>query len=172
MSKWRQMVDIETLAVGPTSQIMSVGGLRFNCETKEFKDEFLIAVDIKDCKARYKFDIHQSTIDWWLKQNPEVLKAQMKGGQPIEDVVEHLYAWLVPDQELWAWGLNFDIPILENAFRVVGKDQMPWKYWNLRCARTVSEVFQIKKDDNRDSYHNAVEDCKAQAEVLFQVFDE
>ena len=172
MGKWRQMIDIETLAVGPRAQIMSVGGVRFNCETKEFKDEFLLCVDIQDCMERYKFDVHQDTIKWWMQQRPEVLKSQMQNKQPIEDVVDYLYSWFVPNQEVWCWGLSFDLPILENTFRTINKTEMPWKYYNQRCARTIAEVFNIKKENAEDTYHNAMEDCKAQCQVLFQIFDE
>lgn len=171
MSKWRMMVDIETLSTTPTAQIMSVGVVRFNCETKEFKDEALWCVDFKKSIQEYNFTVDPETVQWWLTQNREVLKSQMQNKISLEEMLLNFQKWVVPNQELWAWGTNFDISILHHAYRTLGIP-VPWKYHNIRCCRTIAAAFGMEKEKLDGSYHNAIEDCKSQASVLFNIFDE
>lgn len=143
--------------------IVSIGAVKYD-ETG-IHDEFHVAISLADC---LKYGLHKSddTVKWWKSQPLEVVQAWAVNGQPLKESLEKFLAWLGPDYakyEYYCWGLNFDAPILDNALSVVGY-QVPWKYWNLRCARTIHAVLSTGFIEKRDGhYHNALDDAKTQA---------
>lgn len=90
---------------------------------------------------------------------------------PISTAIDKFFAWHVDKQELWAHGLNFDAPIIQNAAMCVGYKSMPWKYYNLRCSRTLLATFNVDPMAYREKgvHHNALGDCKAQAKMIYHV---
>ena len=73
------------------------------------------------------------------------------------------------DKLVWCNGMNFDLPILENAFQAVGA-RTPWSYYNGRDYRTLKGMFP-KELVNRlrvkpTVAHDALDDARAQALAL------
>lgn len=66
---------------------------------------------------------------------------------------------------IWSNGASFDIPILANAFRKAGMN-VPWKFWNERCFRTVKSIYSDIKSPVTETAHNALDDAMNQLQHL------
>ena len=172
----RSMIDIETMANSPGALIISIGGCKFDTDTGTISDELLLNIDFKETLKKYpgKFVINQETINWWKTQDPAVLESCMQNQIPLDEALDILYKWLVPSQELWCWGMSFDVPILEHAIRVTGKyvqydNKLPWKYHLHRCARTTAKIFNMEIERDADAHHNALADCIDQSKLMMEI---
>lgn len=160
------MIDLETLDVTPTATILTIGAIKFdpfgddinepNCE------KFYVRIDVDSCD-RIGCTVSQATLDWWAAQSKE---AQDEAFDPkdriaIEDAMTQLYKFCWGAKRVWSHGAGFDIVILENIFRKIGK-AIPWQFWEVRCTRT---LFDIGLDPKRPPVlkHHALEDAWNQA---------
>lgn len=164
-------IDIETLATCPTAAIIQIGGVKYDLESGMIRDELIINIDPRSSIEK-GLAVHQETVDWWKNQAPEVKKSLRSNPDMIslEDALDILYNWIDPKSHVSCYGLNFDIPILENAFRACGYTKMPWKYSNLLCTRTISELYGVKPKRDEATHHNALHDARAQAQMLIDIF--
>ena len=78
-------------------------------------------------------------------------------------VMEVMRACLSPDTLVWGNGADFDLVILENYFRRMGWDQMPWSYKNVRCYRTLKNLVPDIPFKNTGVAHSAEDDAAYQA---------
>lgn len=165
-----QIVDIETWSTAPTASIASIGACRLNFETGDIYDDFYINVSKKSCDD-IGLNVQQETVDWWKKQDRAVLKALMTDTVPISTALDKFFEWHKENEELWCHGLNFDAPIIQNAAMQVGYESMPWKYYNLRCSRTLLATFGVDPMAYREKgvHHNALGDARAQAKMIYHV---
>lgn len=161
-------VDLETLDKFPTAVIIQIGAVKYDLATGEISDEFLVNVDPKDCK-RYGMTISKDTLDWWGKQDPEIRKSVMKDPMPLADALALFVDWVDVDGHFTGYGASFDEPILANAYRALGYSSTPWKYYKVRCARTIGDLYGVKPIRGKD-HHNALADAKAQAQMLIDIF--
>ena len=164
------MIDIETLSTEKNAAIVSIAAKKFNPFSPENDGETLaIFVDIEDCKA---LGLHQSdsTIEWWKKNDAEIYKYNFESTPrlPLKEAVEQLNNFIRGSTRYWCQGMNFDCPILENAFRVV-EITPAWKYWQWRDARTISKLHPAVGPRND---HNPAKDCENQIAVVKRVFNE
>lgn len=168
------MVDIETLSQNPTAAIVSIGACKFNIETGDILETFHVAIDPKSCKE-IGLRIDQSTIDWWKMQSPEARNAWMKNGIPIKDALENFSKYVGPNNtQIWSYGSNFDFPILAYAYDKLNMKE-PWRYYNIKCARTVLSLAGVNLKELRESgastiYHDAMADALFQTKHLLKVF--
>lgn len=162
------MVDIETLANTPTSVIVAIAGVKYDLEKRIITDEFYYNIDPVDSRS-YGLSINQETIDWWMTQPKEVRLAWQKDGKPLKFVMEEFSKWVDPKGAFTCWGASFDPPIIESSLRAVGLP-VPWKYWKVRCARTIGELYNTRPAQIPGQYHNALYDCKNQVQMLFDIF--
>lgn len=163
------MIDIETLAVCPTAAIISIGGVKYDIETKTMTDEFYVNINAHDCK-KHGLVISSETVEWWKSQNPEVRQTLMKDQHTLKDAMTLFYDWVDPNSSLSCYGMSFDVPIIQNALLTVGYKKMPWNYRKLRCARTIGELYGVHPKNDISKHHNALEDAKAQVRMLFEIF--
>lgn len=161
------MVDLETLDTVCTAVILQIGAVKYDLATGEISDEFLVNVDPKDCK-KYGLTISQDTLDWWSNQSKEVRDSLLVDQMPLRDALTMFSDWFDADSYFTCYGASFDEPILANAYRKVGLVP-PWKFWNVRCARTIGELYDTKPIRGKD-HHNALADAKAQTEMLLSIF--
>jgi hypothetical protein len=70
---------------------------------------------------------------------------------------------------IWAQGPVFDIVILENLYRQLGKPA-PWNYWQIRDSRTLLSTYGDPRDKNSAGLHNALADCVSQAQAVQIIF--
>lgn len=161
------MVDIETLGTRSTSVILSIGAVAF--DDTALGNTYHTRIDIDSCLAA-GLTVDGRTIQWWMEQPDNARQLFQRAAEPLKHALldfTHAFDW--DDTLVWCNGMNFDLPILENAFNAVGV-AVPWKYYNGRDYRTVKGMFP-KELVNRVRIeptveHDALEDARAQALTL------
>lgn len=156
------MIDIETLGTRPGAAILEIGAVCFDWPSGRLVDRMGIEVDQSSCDW---FGLHREpeTVAWWDAKGgwPDTGRKKM----PLEvalGMLEKQVKFRNPEV-IWCWGATFDFPLLEEAFRRVGIE-VPWKYWQCRCARTLYTTLGGGK--RRPAAHFAVEDCLRQISDL------
>jgi hypothetical protein len=163
------MLDLETFGTRPGSALRSVGAVAFGLEGEIFA-EFYRNIELESC-IQAKLQIDPATLEWWEKQDKAAEAALAENPQPLLSVIEEFHFWFA-DQGgiyLWSHGAHFDEPLWNAAARAVGK-QVPWRYWNVRCTRT---LFALTKFDHRTVHregvaHNALDDARHQVHCVQQ----
>lgn len=161
------MIDIETLGISPTAQIIQLGA----CSDAD--DTFLANI-IPDTHAD-RFTVDASVLMWWKSNEHQasVFKSITEGGEQIEAVLNNFTDWIraVNPTELWCKGAAFDFAILHHAYRVTGIN-MPWSYRQERCLRTLyaeydpSAIAAAEAAYPNLNAHNGLEDARHQLAVM------
>ena len=158
------VVDLETLTIHPNACIVSIGAVLI--EDMEITDTFYINVDGRTCKEA-GLHIDPDTIKWWGEQSKEAQEAWQKDPVPLQEAIDKFTLWYGKESiPIWGYGANFDVVILESAYRALDMS-IPWKFWDISCLRTLMNVLdkRLPKANN----HNALDDAKAEAEVLIEI---
>lgn len=168
MSKKHVMVDLETLGRRAGCAILSIGAVYFD-EEGVGDESFYAVVSTKSCDAA---GLHkdQDTVDWWEKQSPEartVLDEASVAGMDLADALD-LFGVFVKGAKVWGNGADFDNAILYACYAAVGKE-VPWKFWDSRCYRTLKGLFPTVKFVRQGTYHNALDDARSQAEHASEI---
>ena len=154
------MVDLETMATGPNATVLTLGAVKFNPHGSGYGDKIYFRINIDDQDGR---DIDPATLDWWSKQDPAIMEEAFSPDDrvPLIEAVDrfHKFAWGC--DTFWSHGATFDLVILENLYRQVGKP-LPWNFWSLRDTRTVFDLG-FDTDMPTASKHNALEDAIRQS---------
>jgi DNA polymerase III epsilon subunit-like protein len=167
------MIDLETLDVLPTATILTIGAVKFDPFGDDVKNpqcvKFYTRVDVDSCD-RLGATVSPATLEWWAGQDQA---AQDEAFDPTDrvDVVqalEQLYKFCWGAKRVWSHGAGFDVIILENYFRKIGK-AIPWQFWEVRDTRT---LFDIGINPNRPPVlkHHALEDAWNQAVGVQNVY--
>lgn len=159
------VVDLETLSTHANACIVSIGAVKL--ENLEIVDTFYMNVDAKTCKE-VGLHIDKDTLDWWASQEKEAREAWLQNPQPLSKALLDFSAWYGNDSiPIWGYGANFDVVILESAFRAEQVIPIPWKFWDIYCLRTLMNVLdkRLPKKNN----HNALDDATAQANMLIEI---
>ena len=148
------MVDIETLGLAGTSQILQIAAISYHRESGHIYGKFEGVVELPD-----KIEVNPDTLLFWIKENPVLLTSLMtrKSGQSEKDVVKAFADWIVYQTEsnyrvkdvvmLWGNGANFDNRIIFEKCQAYGIDY-PISYRNDRDFRTLVELYiDITGDD-------------------------
>jgi DNA polymerase III epsilon subunit-like protein len=167
------MIDLETLDVLPTASVLTIGAVRFDPFGDDVNDpdcdKFYVKVDLDSCD-RYGCTVSQDTVEWWAKQSQEAQDEAFNPEDriPIESAMDQLYKFCWGGKRVWSHGAGFDVIILENLFRKVGK-AIPWSFWEVRDTRT---LFDLGINPNRPPVlkHHALEDAWNQAVGVQNVF--
>lgn len=172
------MIDIETLDTAITAQVVEVAMLCMQNRVQSKK--FHAYIDL-DADLTNFFTQSKSTMEFHINSNTEVLENHLRAvvqdrAIKMSELLQHINSLtsVIPnDTMIYCFGLNFDIPILSYVAQQTNtKLQLP-SYRNLRCLRTelaTAEAlgFTYAK---KPTAHNAFEDCHAQVELLFSIFD-
>lgn len=164
------MIDTETLGVAANSVILSVGAVSFNEEG--LGSEFYARISIDSCLA-HGLHIDGNTLAWWMGQDEDARKVFCETGLALPVVLGALsQAFQWENTRIWCNGLNFDLPILDTAYRACGMST-PWAYYNTRDYRTLKNelpkpLFQ-SLEVKPTIAHNALADAKAQALTLIAI---
>lgn len=171
------MIDIETLSTTPNALILTIGAIIFNP-----KDE---VIPLKDMNTFYKrvnidscndldLDIDKNTLKWWKDQSKEARFEvfENKDRECIKDILLALADFIKNCKYIWSNSPNFDCVIIENVYRKLDIE-VPWKFWNLRDARTVYALANVslKEFSGKNVAHNALEDCYTQIRCLKASFN-
>jgi hypothetical protein len=171
------MLDIETLATTPNSVVITFGAIRFDPfadDSASYQgntitmDTFYRRIDPASFDDA-KFKIDDNTLAWWSRQSPQVQLEAMTDDDrhDIRSVMLDFHRWCRSYDNVWANGPAFDIVILENVCRELGRGY-PWKYWQVRDARTVYSLVEHSRPN--PSLHHALWDCWSQIVALQSCF--
>jgi exodeoxyribonuclease VIII len=165
------MIDLETLATSPQATVLTVGGVKFDPYSDvEPHSEFYFRLDTEGQDR----DINEDTLAWWGRQDPKAQEEAFGEENRVtaEDFLSTLPKWMNGVDVLWGHGYGFDITILEDMLRQVGRS-IPWQFWQVRDSRT---LFAMMKQDPRKGMqtdlHNALADAFYQAKGVQLAYEE
>ncbi len=162
------MIDIEGLATGPDTTILTIAAQEFDpLERDRFGRDYYVRVDLESQSDRR---IEQGTIDWWATQ-PEAVREEAFNEQdrvPLRDALQGLHRIIWHAKRVWAQGPTYDMTILEHAYKSLSMP-LPWRYFAVRDSRT---VFGLCPNLERyPASHHALEDCRRQVCLLWDVLE-
>jgi 3' exoribonuclease, RNase T-like len=172
------MLDIETLATGPNAVMLTIGAIRFDPfadDTNSYEgdiitmDTFYRRVD-PESFTWPEAHVDDGTLEWWSKQSPEVREEAFTevDRHDIRAVMQDFFKWMNQGyHSVWANGPAFDIVILETINKHIERGN-PWKYWQVKDARTVYGLIEHKRPNPR--LHHALWDCWSQIVALQSCF--
>lgn len=159
------MLDIETLATSPDSVVLTFGAIKFDEFSEKFGEGLYMRINV-DEQIELGRRVDEGTVAWWGTQSTEVREEALgeMDRVSLEDFTKQLNKFVAGATRIWAQGPVFDIVILENLYRQLGKPA-PWQYYTIRDSRTLLKAL----GDDRESgtlLHNALADCVSQAEAV------
>ena len=161
------MLDLETLATSPDSVILTFGAIKFNPfdSNRDMDDGLYMRVDV-DEQINLGRRVDEGTVAWWGTQSDEVREEALGEHDRVslDDFTRQLNKFVLTADRVWAQGPVFDIVILENLYRQLGKPA-PWPYYAIRDSRTLLKALG---DDRKGGtlLHNALADCVSQAQAV------
>lgn len=165
------MIDLETLDTTPRAAILSIGAVAFNRGGLAIGDDPYATFHVCTQSDFSRYEVSRSTFAFWMAQNDAARLAVLANSQPLRDSLVALREFwtlnMVEGATVWCLPGAFDLPILENAFRVEGVTA-PWKYDAGACLRTVYKLAGITKEDRVKPTlaHDALADAIAQVATL------
>lgn len=165
------MIDFETLGQKQDCVVLSLGAVLFTRDG--VLSEFYTAFDIDTQPGRTKQD---DTLAWWSKQSVDAraIFEECKNGIELISLPEKFNMFIGAQKQvkIWSNGADFDIPILNHIYASYGLE-VPWKFFNHRCYRTMKSLFHVEAPFKFDGVkHNALADAKYQAKCLAHFFRE
>lgn len=162
------MIDLETLDTGPDCVILTLGAVRFNPWQDEINPDNCIYLkpDVDEQIALGR-RVNEGTMQWWAQQPPDVRDDAISDTDRIslEEFSKQLNKIVANADRIWAQGPVFDIVILENLYRQIGKPA-PWQYYSIRDSRTLLKALGDNRAKGRNQAHNAVADCIYQIQSI------
>lgn len=162
------MLDLETLGTAPGCVILSIGAVAFYPRQQKLGKEFYVVVNQASCES-YGLSVTPETQAWWARQSERarsvLMLAQNGLGVDLQDALDQFTAYLSGLESpvrVWGNGSDFDQPILAAAYAACGED-VPWKFWDNRCYRTLKSIVPGPPLKREGTYHNALDDAKSQA---------
>ena len=167
------VLDLETLSTKPHAAVISIGAVALD-STGQCMGEFHVAIDGHTQPGR---DISPDTIAWWEQQSPEAQAASYRATNYVSatQAMCMFSGWVgtVADPEkvkMWGNGSSFDCTILSSLYaqcHELGHPQ-PWRWWNDRDMRTISDDFPEAKNVGpfEGIEHHALHDARHEAKVL------
>ena len=161
------MLDLETLATSPNSVILTFGAVKFNPFDleQEMDNGIYCRIDV-DEQIQLGRHVDQGTVDWWGTQSEEVREEALGEHDRVslEEFTRELNKFVLGADRIWAQGPVFDIVILENLYRQLGKPT-PWPYYTIRDSRTLLKALGDSRKQG-PMLHNALADCVSQAQAI------
>jgi len=157
------MIDIETLGTTPDAHILTIAAQTFDPLQRDWLGPAYYArVDFESQENRR---IEQGTLEWWATQGESQKEAFAEDNRiPLDRSLTELGRLIWQSKRIWANGSNFDMTILEDAYKSYHM-ALPWQYFHVRDARTIySLVPSLQK---YPASHHALEDCRRQILLLW-----
>ena len=157
------MIDLEGLATGPDTTILTIAAQAFDPFGSDYYDRHYYArVTLESQENR---SIDDGTIAWWATQ-PDHAREEAFGEQdriPLDQALDELGRLIWHSKMIWAQGPTYDCNILEHAYKSYRKP-LPWKYYQVRDSRTVFSLWPELPIP--PTSHHALEDCRRQIGML------
>ena len=166
------MIDLETLGTTADAVILSVAAVLFDpYGVGKSAKLYHTGIDINGQEGRR---IDDSTLRWWFKQVDAARAQHIVNRVGIYHVMEELHTFLKPvEGGVWGNGADFDNAILNHAWkRTCAYDDPLYPYWQTRCFRTFTNLFDpTKKYQPHSNDHNALNDCLNQVKWMQRIVD-
>lgn len=166
------MIDLETMGVNNNAAIIAIGAVVFDFEGNigpTFYETISLQSSVENGGV-----IDPSTVLWWMRQSDEARKEFEREGSYEVCVLDSFENWLLSFSEdnmkVWGNGASFDNVILANAYRRYAFE-VPWKYYNDRCYRTMKNLHPEIMMEREGTHHNALADAISQAKHLQRIMD-
>jgi len=168
------MIDLETLGFQNNCAVLTLGAVKFDPYTlQEPHTPLYIRFEVDEQIEKGRI-VDESTMAWWATQ-PVAAQEEALGDNgdriSMDDVTKQLSKYLVGVEKIWAQGPLFDICIMENFYKMIGKP-VPWEYWQIRDSRTIGDMGDYSAKKNNAAAHNALADAYSQAVGVQQIFRE
>lgn len=170
------VLDIETLSTDVNAVVTQVGWVMIHVDGEGFAQVAPCEIKGKSVNVSYREqlkagrEISDVTLNWWLQQDRDVFAATVNQASAVpperlyEDLA-HLCRW-EKFETVWAYGASFDFAILRSLWG----NRTPWSYRQERCARTFSNMFNVRPPAGPS--HLASEDAMQTAQLLIQLHNE
>ena len=157
------MIDLEGLATGPDTTILTIAAQAFDpFGTGYYDQQYYARITLESQPDR---SIDQGTLEWWATQ-PSAAKEEAfmeEGRIPLDVALDSLGKLIWHAKRVWAQGPTYDMNILEHAYKSYGK-ALPWQFYSVRDSRTVFSLWPgLAKPPTS---HHALEDCRRQIDML------
>lgn len=176
------MLDLETIGTGVRAPILQVAFIAFDLDDPDNRfrkvEEYLpITPQVKTFSRHIDFD----TMLFWQKKPNAVERFANNTGDDFDELdalvksVNSKMTQAISDRyhEVWARGINFDLPIWESLLTDLGQ-QEPYRYDSGSDLRTIMREAGItKKDVERPAKwpeHHALSDCEYQIDCLAEAW--
>ena len=157
------MIDLEGLATGPDTTILTIAAQAFDPFVSGYYDRHYYArVTLESQENR---SIDDGTIAWWATQ-PDHAREEAFSEQdriPLDQALDELGRLIWHSKLIWSQGPTYDMNILEHAYKSYSKP-LPWKYYMVRDSRTVFSLWP--EQPIPPTSHHALEDCRRQIGML------
>ena len=100
MNTVQVMIDLETMSTRSNAAICSIGAVKFTIESGII-GTFYCTIEAQSCK-NYGLHFSKETIEWWMRQNKEALKALTTNCIPLEDALTKFKEWY-GEKSLFSW---------------------------------------------------------------------
>lgn len=160
------MLDLETLGKRHNAVLLSIGATKFDPFTDEIIDTFYVSVDPESCQA-LGLAVDAGTVMWWMNDERNAARSAMMKEERL-DLPSALYGfsdWFGEDKPVWGNGATFDNVIMASAFAAC-HIELPWKFWNDKCYRTLKGQAKEIKLQRVGTYHNALDDAISQTKHM------
>lgn len=161
------MLDLETLATTPDCVILTFGAVKFDPfdGTKPMDQGIYFRVNV-DQQIELGRRVDDDTVAWWGRQNDAVREEALGEHDRVEleEFARQLNKFIANATRVWAQGPTFDIVILENLYRQLGKPT-PWQFYKIRDSRTLLKALGDDREPG-ELLHNALADCVSQAQAI------
>lgn len=162
------MIDIECLGVNPDSLILTIAAVGFDPLGQGIITDHSLYCKIST-DSQPDRSIDDQTVEWWSTQS-ERAKEEAFGANdrvPLGEALDQLSRLVCNARKIWANGPTYDMTILENAYKQLGKP-LPWRYYKVMDARTVYNLVSrsVRDTVRTTNDHHALQDCINQVELL------
>ena len=157
------MIDLEGLATGPDTTILTIAAQAFDpFGSGHYDRHYYARVTLESQENR---SIDDGTIAWWATQ-PEHAREEAFGEQdriPLDQALAELHKLCWKCNRIWMNGPTYDANILEHAYKSYNMG-LPWQFYKIRDTRT---VYSLWPDCPKPpTSHHALEDCRRQIDML------
>jgi hypothetical protein len=161
------MIDIEGLATGPDTTILTIAAQSFDPFGTGYHNRHYYARITLESQENRAID--DATLAWWSTQPPAAFEEAFGEDNrvPLDQALDELYKLAWQHDFIWANGPTYDMNILEHAFKSYNKS-LPWKFYKVRDARTVYSLWADCPKPPTE--HHALQDCRRQIDMLQATF--
>lgn len=165
------MIDIETISTQPNACILSLAAVKFDLlDTTIPMDGKVWYFDMDEQVEKYGRDIDEDTLGWWASQGQDAIDASFSDSerQTCDEIMQEFHQFCWNASQFWAQGTIFDITILENLLKQLGRPT-PWNFRQIRDTRTLFDLGIPYTYDNPVK-HDPLADCVAQSLAVQDIF--